>query len=391
MCNVMTQHKRRTKGSGTLIRRGDRWAMRWRDGEGHIVQELTPYRVAVKADRARALALLDERTEVLRLRSRSAQLAALIAERESAEARLRRLMAQAATTSRGETLADLERLWRESPRRRDCRELQLERYAQQVRAFVAWAGPEVDLRAVDDAMAERYAAALAARLSGNTYNKHLTTLSAVWRAVGKTRGLGNPWEDLPRRRLDTHVRRALTSEEIANIIAAADGELRALVRIGARTGLRLGDACRLTWGAFRADGTLVVRTRKTGAEVMIPAARLRDELSADAPGAHAPDELITPHIAERHGRDPGGVCAAIRRLFRRAGIEPQVSGGEGRRARPDASFHSLRHTFITRAIEAGVPAPIVRALVGHATAAMTDHYTHVGAAVIAEAFEKAGL
>ena len=58
---------------------------------------------------------------------------------------------------------------------------------------------------------------------------------------------------------------------------------------------------------------------------------------------------------------------------------------------PDASYHSLRHAFVTSAISRGVPAPIVRALVGHATAAMTDRYSHISAETMCKALKTAGL
>ena len=362
--------------------------MRWRV-DGRTVQELTEFRVDVKADRARAEKRLEARTEIFRLKNKDDQLAVLIRRREDLEAHIRRLQADAMPDTRALTLGEIEAEWRASPRRRDCSDVMLRRYAQQIRAFVRWAGERVDLRAVNDQMAERYARQLAA-MSANTYNKHLNTLGAVWRAVGKSRGLGNPWADLPRRRLDTHVRRALTREEVRKIIETAEGEWRALVTIGARTGLRLGDACRLRWADFGEDGVLRINTHKTCAPVALPGAELRAELEAIAGAEARHPEQVTPTIAALYARDEGAVSKKIRRIFERAGIKTQARKSGWLIARPDASFHSLRHTFVTRAIEAGVPAPIVRALVGHNTAAMTDRYTHIGEAAILEAFGRVG-
>ncbi len=42
----------------------------------------------------------------------------------------------------------------------------------------------------------------------------------------------------------------------------------------------------------------------------------------------------------------------------------------------DVSFHSLRHTFVSLAANAGVPLAIVQAIVGHSNPAMTRHYFH---------------
>ena len=44
----------------------------------------------------------------------------------------------------------------------------------------------------------------------------------------------------------------------------------------------------------------------------------------------------------------------------------------------EANFHALRHTFATRALEAGVPAKIVSEILGHANVSTTlDLYSHV--------------
>lgn len=364
--------------------------MRWKV-DGQTVQEQTQFRVGVKADRAKAEALLYERTEIFRLKHERDQLAVLIQRREAIELRLRRLQTDAMPRTKPLTLGDLEAEWRASPRRKDCSARQLERYARQLAAFVDWAGKGLDLRAVGDELAERYAKHLAARSAANTYNKHLNALSAVWKAVGRARGVGNPWQDLPRKRLDTHVRRALTREEVSAVIEAAEGEYKALIIIGARTGLRLGDACRLRWEDFGGDGVLRVKTAKTGALVALPGASLRAELEKVTQRrgeAERAEGYIMPGIAERYERDAAGVSDWVGRYFQRAGIVTRIKQAGWAKARADASYHSLRHTFVTRAIEAGVPAPIVRALVGHNTEAMTDRYTHVGEAAILEAFGK---
>ena len=379
---------RRGNGCGSIIARKGRWAIRWRV-DGRTVQEQTEFKVGVKADRARAEALLNERTEIFRLKREEDQLAILIRRRETIEQRLQKLQADAMPATRPLTLGKIEKEWRESPRRRDCSEAQLERYTQQLRAFVDWAGEGLDVRAVGDDMAERYAKHLGI-YAANTYNKHLNTLTAVWKAIGRTRGLGNPWQDLPRRRADTHVRRALTDKEIVKIIDTAEGELRALVIIGARTGLRLGDACRLKWSAFEADGVMRTITTKTGAPVALPGEALKSELLKvfNAETQRRGEDFIMPEIAATYERDAALICKHLHKVFLKAGIKTGIKEKGWSKARPDASYHSLRHAFVTRAIEAGVAAPIVRALVGHNTAAMTDRYTHVGEAAILEAFGK---
>jgi hypothetical protein len=52
----------------------------------------------------------------------------------------------------------------------------------------------------------------------------------------------------------------------------------------------------------------------------------------------------------------------------------------GKRAVVEVGFHSLRHTFVSLCRESGAPLAVVEAIVGHASPAMTRHYTHIGEA-----------
>lgn len=364
--------------------------MRWRE-DGRLVQEATEFKVGTKADKARAEARLEERTAMNRMKRRRDRLAVLIAERDELAAKIARMEAKAQPAKEMLKLGGLVEAWRRSPRRKDCSNAQRARYESQIAAFVRWAGEGVAFAAVDDRMAEDYAVALGKRASGNTYNKHINTLTAAWKAVGRSEGVReNPWADISRRRLETHARRGLTADETARILGEAKGELKGLLLIGLRLGLRMGDAARLRWEAFKDDGTVEVKTSKTGTWVRLPAARLVADLGEAGIGRKAKGEVL-PGIAERYRQGAGaGISKAVERVMERAGIATSERREGWGRARPTASFHSLRHMFVTRAIEAGVPAAIVRALVGHSTAAMTEHYTHVSAAAMVEAFARMG-
>lgn len=381
---------RRKKGSGSLLERSGRWVMRWRE-DGRIVQEATPFKVGEKGSRAKAEELLEERTKIHGLKARRDQLAVLIAEREDLEARIKALEVKATPAKVGLKLGGLVEAWERSPRRKDCSAVMRARYGAQLQAFVDWAGHETEFAAVDDAIAERYALALGARMSGNTYNKHMNALTAAWRALARSEGVGvNPWADLPRKRLETHVRRALTAAEVAKVLKVAEGEVKGLIEIGLRTGLRMGDAVRLRWENFSKGGeTVEVKTSKTGAVVRLPARGLWEELRRSL-SVRAKGEIL-PKLAELYGRDDSAVSKLVRRTFEKAGIETRAMEKGWSQARPEASFHSLRHTFVTRAIEAGVPAAMVRALVGHSRLAMTEHYTHVGGEAVSEAFRRSGI
>ena len=63
-------------------------------------------------------------------------------------------------------------------------------------------------------------------------------------------------------------------------------------------------------------------------------------------------------------------------IFKQANIQTSVRLEGRHRKTPEATFHSLRHTFVSFAANAGVPLHIVQSIVGHESTAMTRHYYH---------------
>src|SRR5690349_2820991 len=51
------------------------------------------------------------------------------------------------------------------------------------------------------------------------------------------------------------------------------------------------------------------------------------------------------------------------------------------------NFHSLRHSFITHMVERGVPLGTIQAFVGHMSARMLAHYTHISTGASRRAVE----
>jgi integrase len=199
---------------------------------------------------------------------------------------------------------------------------------------------------------------------GKTWRHYRATLARVYRLAGRT----NPSDTVnvlgtPR------ARRALTLDECQRLLQAAAGEWRTAVCLALYTGARLGDVVTLTHGAVdRTVGLIRLQPAKTrgtsGARCVVPIhPALLAELPAPGTGPLLPD------LAERYARSRYAVAHALTRLFRRAKIA-------------DASFHCLRHTFISRLAESGAPAELTRELVGHTSAAMTRHYTHVALDVV---------
>lgn len=385
MASAKPTRRRRRKGSGTIIARNGWLSIRWLE-DGKIRQESIDLK-DTKRNREAAAKILESKTGLAKLLTQQQRLDLLIKEQEDIAKKIARLKSIASGKA-SLTLAGLVDAFRKSPYRKDCPPAQLDRYCARLSAFVTWAGEDTPLMAVTDATAADYAAVLAGKFSGASFNKHVAALKICWTALEKSGSVdANPWATLARKRNESHTRRALSDAEVSKILATAKGEMRDLILIGLHTGLRLGDAAQLRWENF-GKGCVEVKTAKTGALVSLPAHRLLAAL-----GRQGKSGYVCPSIAAKVSRSHGKeqLSSEVVEIFAAAGLETTVKQDGWTRARADAGFHSLRHTFVSRCVEAGIPVAIVKELVGHTTEKMTSHYSHVGADAIAAAFDKADL
>ena len=286
-------------------------------------------------------------------------------------------------------------------------------YGQWYGIFTEWLKtnhPEItELRRVDSRTAREYAAHLAARVRGTTYNRHFNALALVWatlaardadgRAVHPNARLGaNPfsWDRQTKtgiqritlkRNERPHKRRDLTLEELSRILASAQGEMRLLIGLGFFTGLRLGDLALVDWGNVdRVNGIIATRSRKTDTPTET---RIHPRLAALMEESETYKEqkgYLMPEIAALYNGGTTGrvkLCRKIAEVFTAAGIKTSFKEGEAR-ARPDCSFHSLRHSYVTQLERVGATLAERQALAGHRTQQMAQYYTHAdGARVLA--------
>ena len=373
-----TRHGRAGNGCGTLVKRGSVWHARWMV-DGRLVSRSTG-----TGDRAEAEAWLD-RMSVSRRG---------VDDREAVGKLVRVMSATLSDEERARAgavpVADLYALWRDDPTRREVAPRTMRVYEGELHVLTAWIArrhPEiVSAKDVSQGVADEYIAERAKSASPNTVNKDLNLFCAVWRTLSRRHGLDyNPWtsERIARKRHRGTTRRALTDAEVDALLATAKGEMRLLILVGVSTGLRLGDAVALEWGRNVDLGrrTLTVKTSKTGRVVSLPIledlhAALVEQRRGQPDGeAHVFPESWAAN--EREGRTMT-VSQRMVTVFRRAGIETQQKGYGGLHT-PLATFHSLRHTFVSRLIKRGVNPAIVRECVGHSTMLMTEHYTHIDA------------
>lgn len=379
----MSKQGRRAKGAGSVYLRGNTWYAQWRT-DGVTYKESTGIKADEKNARAKAEEWLADKVEPLRLRKKADGIAILMRQLQTVE---EKIASDLEASRHRMTLGELEGVFRESPRRPDCSRDMLEFYCGVLRRYAQAVGEDFKVENVGNAQAEEYARTISKTMSAGTYNKALNALSLIWRVTAREAGVKgeeNPWQGLARRRSDAHVRRPFTQSETDAILATAEGEMKTLIAVCLYTGLRLGDACQLKWGDVRGNAVYVL-TAKRDRRVAIP---LHSKLK-EALGESKKVGYVMPEVARRYTQDkqgPSNVSRSIKRIIERAGITTSIKKGS-ERARPDATAHSLRHTFVTRAIEAGVPPHVVQAIVGHASATMTERYTHLSDGAVLSAFE----
>ncbi len=297
---------------------------------------------------------------------------------------------------RGEQLLPLAEVWREyekSPSRREQTASTLAAKRVIWMKFAEWlAYNHLEITHLKQLTTETIAEYLRVFRTGHaasTYNNHICALREVFRCVAPKADITeDPWLGIRLLPDDSHTRREFSLEELRQIQSAAQqmgAEWALLITIGIYTGLRLGDCCRLAWQEIDLKRGIIQlvphKTRKFGRMVTIPIhpellAHLTEQQRIQTEASRATNELVLPEIATLYLTEHWRLDNALKRIFSAAGIRTSIRL-EGRlQDTPDATFHSLRHTFVSFAANAGVPLPVVASIVGHSSTSMTRHYYH---------------
>jgi len=292
----------------------------------------------------------------------------------------------------GVSIGDAFEAYRAAPNRPDSGAVTLRSYRNSLSVFAGWMKrkhPKVKtLAGVSDSMAADFIRWMQSEgKAAGSVVRYLNVLALIWRTLSPP---GNPWtkDKIARPRLAKHGagRRELSLDELRPLLESADGELRTLLCIGTFTGLRLGDAVRLSWDEVDLSrGMLAVVPRKTertsGQLVAMPlAAPLRAVLDS-MPHRSGP---LCPELRAMYERDRAAVSKIVQRHFRKTGIQTRGEGPGGR-SKTVTGYHSLRHSFASFAALAGWPEAIVREVLGHSSAAVTRKYLHLSNPAMARA------
>ncbi len=226
---------------------------------------------------------------------------------------------------------------------------------------------------------------LATGKSASTANFGVKVLSSLF-AASKRRGeiIVNPCQSVLALDGDGEERDVFTDEQMMALLAAADNEWRGLILCGYHAGLRLGDAANLRFDQIEngvltfADAKTSHRKKKGKRETQIVLAADVLEYLASLPTPMRSSQPIFPSLAGKPSGSHGGLSNAFKRLLERAGIDAGKGAeklGKGRQFSA-LSFHSLRHTCLSRLANSGASALVTRSIGGHTSDAVHNGYLH---------------
>jgi len=266
----------------------------------------------------------------------------------------------------------------------------LDSYGRDLRSFALWiAARGRAFSQVDRPLVESYLRDLGSLLAPRSVARHLSALRGFfrWRAL---EGLSNsnPTDDIEGPKLPRHLPSVLTVEEVERLIGSVIGDDppalrdRALLETVYSCGLRVSELISLRRRDVQFETELLRVTGKGEKERLVPLGeRAMDALKQylyhgrsaicgiggngkmrSLPAA-AKDVVF---LNQRGGPlTRFGFWRILQTYWRRSGMETPVTP------------HTFRHTFATHLIEGGADLRVVQELLGHASIATTEIYTHL--------------
>ena len=266
----------------------------------------------------------------------------------------------------------------------------LKAYGTDLSQFAAFAEREaeaVDVGEVDHFLVRRFLASLEG-VAPSTAGRKLSALRSLFDSlVREDRLASNPARRVRSPKVPRDLPTFLTADEAARLL---DGRPEADTPLGIRdtailellygVGLRVAELVALDVGQVRTDHPLLRVTGK---------GRKEREVPLGPPAREALDRYlrVRGRLAREGGEGAlflnarGGRLGdrSIRRIVKREGLVASLL--------KDLHPHALRHSFATHLLEGGADLRSIQELLGHASLATTQRYTHLTVAQLMEIYE----
>lgn len=209
-------------------------------------------------------------------------------------------------------------------------------------------------------------------LAVGTIRAYARALGAIWEWAIDTRQPGvsdNPFHRAVRVRrgqkdpVKRAARRDPTDAELATLWnGPASPKVAAVIRIGLLTGARMEEIGKLRVQDVE-DDEIVIHSGKTrSAARRIPIHRALAPLVRKLTAGKPPEAFLIDGLAVVQGRRTHGLSQRFTEYRRSLGVGTNPNGTR----EADVVFHSLRHWFVTQAINSGCIKEHIQAVVGHA-------------------------
>lgn len=177
-------------------------------------------------------------------------------------------------------------------------------------------------------------------------------------------------------------RRPFTLPELKRVLSKANDEWQGLILFGLYTGQRLGDIAFLTWQNLDLQQREIsFASAKTGRRMLIPIAKPLMRFIEKMPAGDNPKQPLFP--AASSVTRTGTLSNQFYDILVDAGLTKdrphtaKKTGRSNKRNFNEIGFHALRHTATSLMKNAGISPAIVQDIIGHDSAAISQHYTHI--------------
>lgn len=357
--------ERRGNRFGTLVSKGEGkpWLAKW-VCEGKIF-----YKSTGQVDRKKALRVLEQLTRPYREKSKDDII-------ENLELQLKRLK-ENRDSSKKLAIKDIWNEFVKTMWQSNVEQGTMHTYKNYITHIQDWMiGKALDAKGIDKKLAELYLKHLADCVGDSSFNLRLLMFKRVWKALSSEYGLdATLWDGFKKRTATKTTRHPFSVDELGKLVAnSQNDDIKALILIGAYTGLRVSDCAKLKWKDVDFENaTINVVPQKTKKHIseplVIPMHNVLKEMLMNL--KHDGEYVSESNAA---GYKNGQLRKDMAELFKKCEIETscKVDG----KVRIVSGFHALRHTFVSMAINNGMSPLLVQRIVGHSTVNMTDHYFH---------------
>ena len=269
-------------------------------------------------------------------------------------------------------------------------------YLQDLSDFISFLqnttiGSFADIADIDAMTIRAYLAACARRNRKSTQARKLSCLKTFFVfLVREGMAARNPAEMIKAPKRDSALPRHLTVDEMFALLDSVPVETilqardRALLELLYTTGIRLSELVGLNRADIDTKGGKILVRGKGRKERLVPMGRkaagyLTDyiERSQELAGRHHQAGRMPVFLNQRGGRLSGrSVARLLDAWIERCGITHKISP------------HAIRHSFATHLLNAGADLRVIQELLGHASLATTQKYTHLQVDALMQVYDR---